>query len=281
MTDKQIKALYIADQFCKAGMTLAGAAGSIANFDAESGINPKNVQDSYERGLGMNDGTYTAAVDNGSYRNFAGDAAGYGIAQWTAKDRKTMMLNYFRQRGVSIGDFYTQVAFAIYEMRAKFSKAWNTCTGSNNPYECGYIVCWHFEIPANTEAAAQYRGGLAQSWYNWLRENYNPETAASDDPVIPASEQGTDTADEQGQGKDENRTEKAWPPRQLQKGRCAGWKEVLLLQTLLWCRGYNVARDGVFGDESEEAVKSFQDEQHLAADGIVGPMTWAALGIKY
>jgi peptidoglycan hydrolase-like protein with peptidoglycan-binding domain len=35
--------------------------------------------------------------------------------------------------------------------------------------------------------------------------------------------------------------------------------------------------DGVFGPKTTAAVKSFQQGEGLAPDGIVGPLTWAAL----
>jgi peptidoglycan hydrolase-like protein with peptidoglycan-binding domain len=35
--------------------------------------------------------------------------------------------------------------------------------------------------------------------------------------------------------------------------------------------------DGVFGPQTEQAVKSFQEGEGLTVDGIVGPQTWAAL----
>jgi peptidoglycan hydrolase-like protein with peptidoglycan-binding domain len=35
--------------------------------------------------------------------------------------------------------------------------------------------------------------------------------------------------------------------------------------------------DGVFGSKTQDAVKSFQQGNNLTADGIVGPLTWAAL----
>ena len=58
------------------GMTDAGVAGLMGNLFAESGLNPKNLQNSYEKKLGYTDATYTAAVDNGTYTNFVRDSAG-------------------------------------------------------------------------------------------------------------------------------------------------------------------------------------------------------------
>jgi peptidoglycan hydrolase-like protein with peptidoglycan-binding domain len=50
-------------------------------------------------------------------------------------------------------------------------------------------------------------------------------------------------------------------------------KQVTLLQQALG----NVKVDGVYGSETEEAVRSFQTSRGLAVDGIVGPQTSAAL----
>ena len=49
------------------GLSKAGAAGLMGNLNAESALNPKNLQNSYERTLGYTDDSYTAAVDSGSY----------------------------------------------------------------------------------------------------------------------------------------------------------------------------------------------------------------------
>ena len=53
--------------------------------------------------------------------------------------------------------------------------------------------------------------------------------------------------------------------------------EVKVLQTLLKQDGFAVDVDGVFGPETESAVKRFQAEHGVADDGVVGPGTWAAL----
>jgi hypothetical protein len=53
---------------------------------------------------------------------------------------------------------------------------------------------------------------------------------------------------------------------------------VRAVQTLLKNKfGYNLNVDGIFGPETNNAVKDFQDDYGLAVDGIVGPNTWKAL----
>jgi len=49
-------------------------------------------------------------------------------------------------------------------------------------------------------------------------------------------------------------------------------------QRLLTSRGFGSAVDGRFGPATHTAVASFQRYRRLAADGVVGEATWAALG---
>lgn len=53
--------------------------------------------------------------------------------------------------------------------------------------------------------------------------------------------------------------------------------QVTYLQKLLVQAGFSVEADGWFGDQTESAVKLFQRQSGLVADGKVGPKTWAAL----
>ena len=53
--------------------------------------------------------------------------------------------------------------------------------------------------------------------------------------------------------------------------------EVKELQTLLKADGFSLDVDGVFGPDTESALKRFQTEHGLADDGVVGPLTWSVL----
>ncbi|WP_431995963.1 peptidoglycan-binding domain-containing protein [Streptomyces griseoflavus] len=56
---------------------------------------------------------------------------------------------------------------------------------------------------------------------------------------------------------------------------------VVEVQCLLWLHGYNLARDGQFGDTTYSRVRAFQKKafpnNSAEWDGQVGPKTWAKL----
>ena len=91
------------------GLTDEGAAGVMGNMQAESGINPTNLQDSYETSLGYTDESYTEAVDKGKYKNFVNDQAGYGIVQFTYHTLKKDLYDRAKDEKKSIGSLSVQL----------------------------------------------------------------------------------------------------------------------------------------------------------------------------
>jgi len=56
-------------------------------------------------------------------------------------------------------------------------------------------------------------------------------------------------------------------------------RSVRVLQEALVEAGYEIDVDGDFGRATEQAVLAFQEANDLDMDGVVGPNTWAALGV--
>jgi hypothetical protein len=65
------------------------------------------------------------------------------------------------------------------------------------------------------------------------------------------------------------------PDRTLKKGSTG--EDVKWLQAALRKLGYPAEVDGVFGEETFEALKTFQQDHGLTVDGICGPATRTAL----
>lgn len=116
MTNEEIIWKYLKSK----SLTDAGTAGIMGNLYAESGLNPKNLQNSYELKLGYNDDSYTQAVDNGTYTNFVYDSAGFGLAQWTYWSRKQALLQHMSQNNRSIGDLQGQLDFLFIELTSGY-----------------------------------------------------------------------------------------------------------------------------------------------------------------
>lgn len=155
-------ALNIYDRLRSYGLSHAGACAMLGNFEAESALLSNNLQNSYEKKLGFVDQLYTNSVDNGSYKNFAGDSAGYGLAQWTYGPRKQNLLEFANSRGASIGDENMQVDFAVHELRTEYSGLFNYLCSPADLYTATSRVCKEFERPAVNNVADRY--AFAQKW---------------------------------------------------------------------------------------------------------------------
>ena len=137
------------------GLNDFGAAGLMGNLFAESGLNPRNLQNSYEKKLGYTDDTYTAAVDSGSYSNFVKDSAGYGLAQWTYWTRKAALLDYVRSVGKSVGDLDAQLDYLYKELSENYATVLNVLKTAESVWQASDEVLLKFERPADQSAAVQ------------------------------------------------------------------------------------------------------------------------------
>ena len=210
-----------------AGMTEAGALGTMGNMGGEGAMRANNAQDSY----GVDDAAYTMQADNG-LNNFTGDGIGYGLCQWTSADRKAKLLAYARSQGVSIADENMQVQFCIREMREDYPGVWEVVTASDDVYRCTDAVCRFYERPAVNNVGDRYR--LAMRYKEQLGGVETPQMSTVDTIPAPA---------EQVQ---------AWP-----------WKPdlaVKLLQMLMQNDGYwDGEIDGLKSDAFREAVVEYAE----------------------
>lgn len=153
--------------FKSIGLNDFACAGFMGNLFAESLLNPKNLQNSFEKKLGMTDETYTAAVDNGTYTNFINDGAGYGICQWTFWDRKQALLRTCKAAGASIGSLDAQLNFLQKELDSSFSDLMGILRQASSVREASNAVLFKFENPADQSSAVQNkRAGYGQTYYN-------------------------------------------------------------------------------------------------------------------
>ncbi len=142
-----------------------GAAVMMGHLEVESGLNPQNLENSYERKLGLTDAQYTAAVDNGTYQGFVTDSCGYGLAQWTYAPRKKALLDYVKNKGVSIGDCVAQLEYLCIEL-TRYPAVFAALRSATAIRPASDIVLVEFENPADkSEKVKAYRASLAEKWY--------------------------------------------------------------------------------------------------------------------
>lgn len=157
-----------------------GVAGLMGNLYAESGLRPDNLQNTYEKKLGMSDASYTAAVDNGSYSNFVKDSAGYGLAQWTYWSRKQNLIDFAKERGASIGDLDMQLDFLMKEL-AGYSSVLKTLRTATSIREASDTVLTKYERPADqSEAAQARRASYGQKYYDRYATATAPEASTEE-----------------------------------------------------------------------------------------------------
>ena len=153
------------------GLNHYAIAGLMGNLYAESALRPNNLQNSFEGKLGMSDKGYTTAVNNGSYKNFAHDGAGYGLAQWTWYTRKQNLLNYAKAQGKSIDDLQMQLEFLWQELQG-YHRSMAALTAGKSIKAVSDAILTDFEKPADqSNSVKNRRADFGKEIYDRQTEN--------------------------------------------------------------------------------------------------------------
>ena len=152
-----------------------GVASMMGNLQAESNLNPHNMENYYETRLGFTDETYVQAIDNGTYtkEQFIYDGCGSFLAQWTYWSRKKALYEYAKSKMVSIGDLEIQLEFLYQELSTSYKSVLSTLKNAASILEASNAILFKFENPADQSVRVQnYRASLGQKFYDkYARKN--------------------------------------------------------------------------------------------------------------
>lgn len=145
--DETDRAFFIWNFFRSKGLNEYATAGLMGNLQCESALRPNNLQNSFEIKEGWTDKSYTEGVNNGSYKNFVHDKAGYGLAQWTWWSRKQALLYFAQKKKVSIDDLGMQLQF-LWEELGAYEHVMKVLSKANSIKEASNVVLREYERPA-------------------------------------------------------------------------------------------------------------------------------------
>lgn len=253
--NNQELALYL--ELRKKGLSARAAAVVLGHGKEESGNECNRLQGDFSADRARSI-AYTNDVDSGRITRddfvFHGPSGGgYGWLQWTFWARKAGLWNKAKDLGVSVGSVTAAIEWFWDELhQGEYAAVLNALQSNMSIREMSDIFMYRFERPYDqSESACARRAALCQEMYDLY-------------------------ADVDPQEQDDDLHEIYWPPRMV----CINMTgpDIDALQGLLMAHGYTIADErGVFGGSTDEAVRLYQRNNGLAADGIAGPLTWASL----
>ena len=151
------------------GYTAAGTAGVMGNLQAESGLEPGNLEDTKASAWGISDADYTASVDNKtrSKSSFMNDNAGYGLAQWTWNTLKKGLYENTVEKGKSISDLGSQLGYFTSEMQSSYPSIDRLLKSTTSYTDASDTVLRDFEKPAVLNY--DKRRELSKNWYDMYK----------------------------------------------------------------------------------------------------------------
>lgn len=238
------------------GISQAGALGILGNWYCESGCEPYRVQGDFSPYRTVSKDYVNRLVNMQMTRDqFAYDQKGFGLAQWTYPARKVNLYNWWRNSAFRIDDCELQVSFALHELQTEYSGLLEFLRTANDIFLACSRVCREYERPAVNNIDARYDAAI--------RIKNEIDLNGGGDPVEP-----------------DEPMERFWPPSRM---ICQGMTgaDVSIAKAILYALGWYEYDEGedvdYFGQSLKESTIKFQRSNGLAADGIIGPLTWAAL----
>ena len=241
----------------KHGLTQAGALGMLGNFDCESNCEPNRLQGDFSPYRNASK-QYVDDVTSGKIDRdqFANDKKGFGLYQLTFSTRKAGYYDFWKASGKALDDAELQCDYAIKEMPSESPGLLDELKTSNDLWACTDRVCRAFERPYYNNVDARFQAA------NRIKAEIDLNPEPGPDPPVPPTP-----------------IETFWPPRTIDF-HCTEWPEVVVLTSVLYCRGYLDFAIG-YWDGSDgtvtKAVKKFQKDNGLVEDGCVGSATWKVL----
>jgi hypothetical protein len=260
------------------GYSTKATAAILGNAMAESGCECDRVQGDFTTARALSK-TYTAqvdsgAIDRGKFSRYGPNGGGYGLVQWTYPTRKLGLYDTAKRLGVSIGSEKAAVEWLHEELhQPEYASVLSALQSDRSIREMSDVFMHQFERPADqSEAACAQRYSFAQAIYDQLGGD-NPSR-----PDTPGPDPYMESDKPAASGKKPYVTPvmEFWPPRMLDEGMEG--PDVQFYQAALLCHGYSVlTANGIFDASTTKAVKAFQAEHGLDADGVIGPLTGGAL----
>lgn len=231
------------------GITEAGALGILGNFDCESNCEPFRVQGDFSPYRTASK-AYVQGLTNGSISRdtFSRDAKGYGIYQLTYWTRKQGYYDFWKASGKAVDDAELQVDYAIKEMQSDYPQLLAFLKATTDIYTACSRVCKEFERPAVNNIDARFAAAKRIQGTIDL-------SGGGDEPEPDPTPEPTPVVDHR------------LNLRTLDY-HCEGFAELDLLWAVLALRNY---------EQTWDAVKQFQSDNGLTADGVVGNLTWTKL----
>ena len=249
--------LSILSALVRGGMTPIAACAMGGNMMCESGMTANIAQ----RGMTtLTDVEYTAAADAGTI-DFAHDAVGYGLCQWTYFTRKQRLLEYAKSMGTSVGDEGTQVNFCLKELRGEYPALWEYLTTAQDLYGAAARICREYERPAVNNIADRANAGNAL----YMQYGSQLDATAAGDAETAEDPSGADCSLSGAAGESA-----ALMPGTVRTGDKT--PEAEYLAALLESLGYDVLWDGL-----HVCLVDYQVKCGIDPDGICGEKTWRRL----